>query len=80
MGFCINSLQLLERGMRIDLRSGEPGMTEQSFQTFYSCVMIQHRRSKCMPQDVWTFLFLEPLVGFEPTTPRLQITCSGQLS
>ena len=23
--------------------------------------------------------FLEPLVGFEPTTPRLQITCSGQL-
>ena len=23
---------------------------------------------------------LEPLVGFEPTTPRLQITCSGQLS
>ena len=26
------------------------------------------------------FLFLEPLVGFEPTTPRLQITCSGQLS
>ena len=22
----------------------------------------------------------EPLVGFEPTTPRLQITCSGQLS
>ena len=24
--------------------------------------------------------FVEPLVGFEPTTPRLQITCSGQLS
>ena len=24
--------------------------------------------------------FEEPLVGFEPTTPRLQITCSGQLS
>ena len=24
--------------------------------------------------------FAEPLVGFEPTTPRLQITCSGQLS
>ena len=22
----------------------------------------------------------EPLVGFEPTTPRLHITCSGQLS
>ena len=26
------------------------------------------------------FVFSEPLVGFEPTTPRLQITCSGQLS
>ena len=26
------------------------------------------------------FHFFEPLVGFEPTTPRLQITCSGQLS
>ena len=25
-------------------------------------------------------VFVEPLVGFEPTTPRLQITCSGQLS
>ena len=25
-------------------------------------------------------LTFEPLVGFEPTTPRLQITCSGQLS
>ncbi len=27
-----------------------------------------------------TLAFFEPLVGFEPTTPRLQITCSGQLS
>ncbi len=26
------------------------------------------------------YLLFEPLVGFEPTTPRLQITCSGQLS
>ena len=25
-------------------------------------------------------LFFEPSEGFEPTTPRLQITCSGQLS
>ena len=23
---------------------------------------------------------IEPIEGFEPTTPRLQITCSGQLS
>ncbi len=28
----------------------------------------------------FNLLYLEPLVGFEPTTPRLQITCSGQLS
>ena len=28
----------------------------------------------------WLSPILEPLVGFEPTTPRLQITCSGQLS
>ena len=28
----------------------------------------------------WLLSFSEPLVGFEPTTPRLQITCSGQLS
>ena len=27
-----------------------------------------------------SLIFSEPLVGFEPTTPRLQITCSGQLS
>ena len=30
--------------------------------------------------DAGRFLLFEPLVGFEPTTPRLQITCSGQLS
>ena len=28
----------------------------------------------------YLFPFLEPMEGFEPTTPRLQITCSGQLS
>ena len=26
------------------------------------------------------FFIIEPPEGFEPTTPRLQITCSGQLS
>ena len=29
---------------------------------------------------VYNLIAFEPLVGFEPTTPRLQITCSGQLS
>ena len=31
----------------------------------------------------WCFLLFwlfEPMEGIEPTTPRLQITCSGQLS
>ena len=32
------------------------------------------------PYDSIGFRRSEPLVGFEPTTPRLQITCSGQLS
>ncbi len=27
-----------------------------------------------------TLLSFEPMEGIEPTTPRLQITCSGQLS
>ena len=38
-----------------------------------------HTNRKRVPRRCGT-LFLEPLVGFEPTTPRLQITCSGQLS
>ena len=35
----------------------------------------------CEPPKVFKALRLaEPIEGFEPTTPRLQITCSGQLS
>ena len=30
--------------------------------------------------NAYPLFVCEPLVGFEPTTPRLQITCSGQLS
>ena len=33
----------------------------------------------CEPPNSSLFPF-EPIEGFEPTTPRLQITCSGQLS
>ena len=36
------------------------------------------KEKRCISRYI-SFLF-EPLVGFEPTTPRLQITCSGQLS
>ena len=40
------------------------------------------RQNKIMKniQRYAAFSTFEPLVGFEPTTPRLQITCSGQLS
>ena len=47
------------------------------------------RRGRLRTRATFTFsislfqsshFFSEPLVGFEPTTPRLQITCSGQLS
>ena len=37
-------------------------------------------RSGILPFLYFNVTLLEPLVGFEPTTPRLQITCSGQLS
>ena len=37
------------------------------------------RKSGQTSFDLYPLSF-EPLVGFEPTTPRLQITCSGQLS
>ena len=41
-----------------------------------------HRQNKIMKniQRYADSQHFEPLVGFEPTTPRLQITCSGQLS
>ena len=38
----------------------------------------RHRHKK--ERKPFDFLNQEPLVGFKPTTPRLQITCSGQLS
>ena len=39
-----------------------------------SAAIATMRTSQC-------FIFsFEPIEGFEPTTPRLQITCSGQLS
>ena len=49
------------------------------------CHLLENKRQIVGKQKKGTFflrrfLFFEPLVGFEPTTPRLQITCSGQLS
>jgi hypothetical protein len=37
-------------------------------------------KKKSAGDNDYSLRFSEPLVGFEPTTPRLQITCSGQLS
>ena len=43
----------------------------------FHCYINTHKRKGLKTSSI---LFFEPLVGFEPTTPRLQITCSGQLS
>ena len=39
-----------------------------------------NKKSTRFRKKIEYFFSFEPLVGFEPTTPRLQITCSGQLS
>ena len=58
------------------------------FRKFY-CGQGQIRTAEAVRQQIYSLPVLttylptqnfEPLVGFEPTTPRLQITCSGQLS
>ncbi len=46
-------------------------------------MLSQTRRQNKIMKNIQRYAassILEPLVGFEPTTPRLQITCSGQLS
>ncbi len=51
--------------------------TEGENQQIYS---LPHLAALEYSQCLFQCPCLEPLVGFEPTTPRLQITCSGQLS
>ena len=51
--------------------------TEGENQQIYS---LPHLAALEYSQYYFNGRFFEPLVGFEPTTPRLQITCSGQLS
>ena len=51
--------------------------TEGENQQIYS---LPHLAALEYSQYYFNVRFFEPLVGFEPTTPRLQITCSGQLS
>ena len=57
--------------------SGRIRTTEGNNQQIYS---LPHLATLEHSQALFQSPFLEPLVGFEPTTPRLQITCSGQLS
>ena len=47
---------------------------------FIFLYLIIYQRDNSLPPDFIFSIPAEPLVGFEPTTPRLQITCSGQLS
>ena len=47
---------------------------------FYSLYSPYQSKKRESASSLMRSLFSEPLVGFEPTTPRLQITCSGQLS
>ena len=64
-------------GLRVDkfLKKVFDTLTEDQIVKF---IREQYDKDRCSI-FVLRFLF-EPLVGFEPTTPRLQITCSGQLS
>ena len=66
--------------MRINLRSRELGMSQQFFQTFNTNMMIQHCRSKRMPQDMRAFLFqrADPREVFlhNNTNIRRTYTCS----
>ena len=48
MSLFINSLQLLERRVGIDLCRTDTLMTQQIFDTLQICAVIQHRRSESM--------------------------------
>ena len=52
MSLFINSLQLLERRVGINLRRTDTLMSEQFLNTLQVCAVIQHRRGKGMPKHV----------------------------
>ena len=54
--------------------------TEGINQQIYSLPHLATLVSSQYFQQLDIFVLDEPMEGFEPTTPRLQITCSGQLS
>jgi len=52
MGIFVNSLQLLEGGVRVDLRRTHTLMTEQVLHLFQTRTVVQHRSGKGVPQHV----------------------------
>ena len=52
MGNVINSFQLFEGGMGIDLGGRQAFMPQQLLHTLQSCLIVEHRRGECMPQHV----------------------------
>ena len=52
MGILIDFLQLLESGMRVDLRRRQTLMPEQLLHTFQSCLMIEHRRGERVAENM----------------------------
>ena len=52
MSLFINSLQLLERRVGIDLRRTDALMSQQVLYTLQICAVIQHRRREGMPKHM----------------------------
>ena len=52
MGIFVNSLQLLEGGVRVDLRRTHTLMTEQVLHLLQARTVVQHRSGEGVPQHV----------------------------
>ena len=52
MGFFVNSLQLLERGVRIDFCCLQAFMPQQLSDTLQSCIVVEHGRCEAVPKKV----------------------------
>ena len=53
MGFFVNSLQLLERGVGVDLCSLQAFVPQEFLYTFQSRLVVQHGSGKAVSQYVW---------------------------
>ncbi len=52
MGLFVNSFQLLESRVRVNLRRLQALMAQQASHAFKPCVVVEHRRGKAVPQHV----------------------------